>query len=70
MKLRFLLFALGKDGQLLEKKNLRSSYFYVCGQDSSQEILYIEMYVATRCHAHSGSESLPSLREVKVKEVK
>lgn len=52
------------------KKKLRSSYFYVCGQDSSQEILYIEMYVATRHYAHSVSESLPSLREVKFKEVK
>ena len=49
---------------------MRHSYFYVCGQDSSQEILYIEMYVAAGPHADSGSESIPSLREVKFKEVK
>ena len=49
---------------------MRSSYFYVCGQDSNQEIFYTKIYAAARPHADSGSESLPSLREVKFKEVK
>ena len=49
---------------------MRSSYFYVCGQDSSQEILYIEIHATARTHAVSGSERLPSLRKGKFKEVK
>lgn len=52
------------------KNKMRSSYFYVCGQDSNQEIFYTKIYAAARPHADSGSESLPSLREVKFKEVK